>query len=324
MRPDKHTQNLNHSFAHLSELSLKANSSDHHFHIKISRNTLLAIVFSLLLHALIFFAVPQIKFDTPPSAPASAIEVSLAPLSVPRQVVEPVQELQQPAVEPVPEVKVPQPKVPQPKAAAPKIIAKKPAPDKKPRFVVPTQPEPKIKPELNKRMAKEPEVKEPPVEQQYTDMASYVKAMQAKRVDSESVAAQVNAEAAARERGPTEAQLREERVKRNLKYGTNGIFEITSLSARNATFAFRGWTNDYTSSRRQFYEVEASGGQDVRLLMIRRMIQLIREHYDGDFNWESHRLGRSVVQSARLEDNAGLEDFLMMEFFGTNYKNTQY
>jgi hypothetical protein len=53
------------------------------------------------------------------------------------------------------------------------------------------------------------------------------------------------------------------------------------------------------------------------------MIALIREHYQGDFTWESHRLGRSVTQSARLEDNAGLEDFLMMEFFGSNYRNTQ-
>jgi len=247
------------------------------------------------------------------------MEVSLAPLTMPSQVIEPVQELQQPALEPVPQVNEPKPE-----AAAPRIIAQKPAPDKKPRFVVPTPPEPKVKPELNKRTSKEPEVKELPIEQQYTDMAAYVKAMQAKRVDSESVAAQVNAEAAARERGPTEAQLRDDRVKRNLKYGTNGIFEITSLGARNATFAFRGWTNDYITSRRQFYEVEASGGQDVRLLMIRRMIALIREHYDGDFNWESHRLGRSVVQSARPEDNAGLEDFLMMEFFGSNYKSTQY
>jgi len=319
MRPDNHTQQLNHSFAHLSALSLKANSSDQHFNIRISRNTLFAIVFSLLLHALIFFAVPQIKFESPPSVPARAIEVSLAPPKMPSQVIEPVQELQQPSVAPVPQVTEPAPK-----AATPKIIAQKPQPDKKPRFVVPIPPEPKVKPELNKPAVKVPEVKELPVEQQYTDMASYVKAMQARRMDSESVAAQINAEAAARERGQTEAQLRDERVKNNLKYGTNGIFEITSLSPRNATFAFRGWTNDYSSSRRQFYEVEASGGQDVRLLMIRRMIVLIREHYDGDFNWESHRLGRSVVQSARLEDNAGLEDFLMMEFFGSNYKNTRY
>jgi hypothetical protein len=311
MRPDNHTQKLNHSFAHLSELSLKANSTDQHFNIRISRNTLLAIIFSLLLHALIFFAVPQIKFDTPPSAPASAIQVSLAPPVIPTQVIEPVQELQQPSAEAPPQVKPPP-------SVVPKVIAQKPRPDKTPSFVVPQPPEPAVKAD------KEPQAKELPVEQQYTDMASYVKAMQAKRQDSEAVAAQINAEAVARERGPSEEQLRDERIKKNLKYGTNGIFEITSLSQRNATFAFRGWTNDYTASKRHFYEVEASGGQDVRLIMIRRMIALIREHYDGDFNWESHRLGRSVKQSARPEDGAGLEDFLMMEFFGSNYKSTQY
>ncbi|HEY9269030.1 MAG TPA: hypothetical protein VIO39_06235 [Methylotenera sp.] len=274
-------------------------------------------MFSLLLHALIFFAVPQIKFDTPPSAPASAIQVSLAPPIIPTQVIAPIQEPQQPNPEPPPQVK-------SPPSAVPKVIAQKPLPDKIPSFVVPQPPEPVVKPELDKRPQKEPQVRELPVEQQYTDMASYVKAMQSKRQDSEAVAAQINAEAVARERGPSEEQLREERIKKNLKYGTNGIFEITSMSQRNATFAFRGWTNDYSASKRQFYEVEASGGQDVRLVMIRRMIALIREHYDGDFQWESHRLGRSVTQSARMEDNAGLEDFLMMEFFGSNYKTTQY
>ena len=317
MRPDHHSQSLNHSFAHLSELSLKASRNDQHFNIRINRNTLFAIIFSILLHALIFFAVPQIKFDKPPSVPARAIQVSLASPRIPTQVIEPVQAPQQPSAEPPPQVAPPSPPT-----TAPKIIARKLLADKKPSFVVPQPPEPK--PELDRHPLKEPQAKELPVEQQYTDMASYVKAMQAKRLDSEAVAAQINAEAAARERGPTEAQLREERIRKNLKYGTNGIFEITSMGQRNATFAFRGWTNDYLGSRREFYEVEASGGQDVRLIMIRRMIALIREHYDGNFNWESHRLGRSLVLSARPEDNAGLEDFLMMEFFGSNYKSTQY
>ena len=57
--------------------------------------------------------------------------------------------------------------------------------------------------------------------------------------------------------------------------------------------------------------------------MIRKMIWLIRQHYQGDFNWDSQRLARVVVQSARPEDNAGLEDFMMMEFFGGNYKHSQ-
>ena len=54
--------------------------------------------------------------------------------------------------------------------------------------------------------------------------------------------------------------------------------------------------------------------------MIRRMIALIRVHYQGDFDWESQRLGRTIVKSARPEDSAELEDFLMQEFFGRNYK----
>jgi hypothetical protein len=57
--------------------------------------------------------------------------------------------------------------------------------------------------------------------------------------------------------------------------------------------------------------------------MVKKMITLIREHYQGDFNWDSQRLGRTIVKSARLEDNAELEEFLMMEFFGTRYK-TQF
>ena len=50
--------------------------------------------------------------------------------------------------------------------------------------------------------------------------------------------------------------------------------------------------------------------------IIRRMIELIRKHFKGDFNWESHRLNRVIVLSARIDDNDGLEDFLMLEFFG--------
>ena len=54
---------------------------------------------------------------------------------------------------------------------------------------------------------------------------------------------------------------------------------------------------------------------DVELAVVRRMIELIRSHFVGDFNWESQQLHRMIVMSARLEDNAGLEDFMMREFF---------
>jgi hypothetical protein len=45
------------------------------------------------------------------------------------------------------------------------------------------------------------------------------------------------------------------------------------------------------------------------------MIAIIREHESGSFVWQSRRLGRDVNLSARMSDNAGLEDFMMNEFF---------
>ncbi|WP_036304235.1 hypothetical protein [Methylotenera sp. L2L1] len=298
--------NINHSneqnFDEFLAQALRLRSvNDKSISVNISRNTIIAIVLSLLIHACIFFFAPNVKFDEPPASPATTIEVSFAqpkakPVAapLPEPIPEPVKE--QPVVKPVKQ---------------PKVIAKAPKPLSKPEFTVP-DPTPVPKPQ-----AQEP-VLDPA---KFPDMASYMKAVQASRRGAEYDAARQNAEAIASERGPSEEQKRDERIKNNFKSGTNGIFEITSLNSRHATFAFRGWTNDFSASKRQFFEIEANGSQDVRLMMIKRMITLIREHYQGDFTWESHRLGRSVTQSARLEDNAGLEDFLMMEFFGSNYRN---
>ena len=49
--------------------------------------------------------------------------------------------------------------------------------------------------------------------------------------------------------------------------------------------------------------------------IIKRMIQLIREHYKENFNWDSRRLGRVVVLSARVKDEADLRRFMTQEFF---------
>lgn len=301
-------------FEEMAQLTLSATSRERYLSLRISRNTLIAFVFSIFIHLLLFFVVPKIEFDAPAKVSARAMEVRLAPIQPPMKAEEtPTPQL------PQPQAKAPKPiKKPKPQPSQPDIMTRQ-VPDSQSQFLLPKA-KPKL--ELESRPEKDAPSKQP-IEQQYTDMAAYVKAQQAKRVDDEAIAAKMNAEAVARERGPTEAQMRDERIKRNLKYGTNGIFEITSLGGRHATFSFRGWTDDYSNAKLQYFEVEASGGQDVRLLMIRRMIALIREHYDGDFSWESHRLRRSVVLSARMEDSAGLEDFLMKEFFGTNYR-TQY
>lgn len=100
--------------------------------------------------------------------------------------------------------------------------------------------------------------------------------------------------------------------------GVNGVFQINSMDDRNATFTFRGWKNELSYVHPETFAVEAPLGGDIRIEMIRKMIQIIRRYYSGDFNWNSYRLQRVVVLSARPEDTAGLENFMMLEFFGPN------
>ncbi len=64
------------------------------------------------------------------------------------------------------------------------------------------------------------------------------------------------------------------------------------------------------------YAIEAKPGQDIRLEIVRSQIGIIRRYYSGDFTFYSERLHRVVTLSARKEDTAGLEDFLMREYFG--------
>lgn len=268
--------------------------------LHISRNSIIAFVISLLIHAVIlFFVVPKIK--QAPEVEPPPFQVVLA-----QPEVEPLPPQPEPIAEPLPE---PPKQVPINK---PKVMTK-PA-DKKPNptdFTVPdVLATPRPAPD---NLPTKPDDK--PV-----DMLAYVNKKRAERDAAEADAARINAEAVAKERGPSDDEKRDAKIKSNFQNGTNGIFEITSLGGQNATFTFLGWMSDYSASHRQYFEVEASRGQDVRRVMIRRMISLIREHYQGDFNWESHRMARTVVLSARQEDSAGLEDFLMLEFFGQNYK----
>jgi hypothetical protein len=278
---------------------------DRQIRINISRNTLIAILFSLLVHSLILFVIlPHIDFDNAAAPQPTALEISLAPPTRPKVEIPALPE-KEPAKPDSKIIKSP-----------PKVMLQKPSKNTKPAdFSVP---------EIiasNQSTLEPPPPKETKLNDVPIDMASYVKAQQAKRNALEADAARQNAEAVAREVGPSQEQIRDERIKNNFKNGTNGIFEITSLGGRHAAFSFKGWTNDYSNARRESFEVEASTGQDVRLVMIRKMISLIRRHYDGDFNWESERLHREIVKSARLEDSAELEEFMMMEFFGANYKN---
>lgn len=86
---------------------------------------------------------------------------------------------------------------------------------------------------------------------------------------------------------------------------TNEKFEIVSMDSNSAKLIFNNQT----------YEVNAGANVDIKHAVVKQIITIIRSHYSGDFTWESQRLGLSVIMSAKLEDNASLEDFMMVEFF---------
>ncbi len=150
------------------------------------------------------------------------------------------------------------------------------------------------------------------------DMMAMINAARNKRRAQEDAAANENEAAARSARGPTPQQIAEMNVQHSMQRaagGTNGVFQILNMSTRVGTFSFRGWKPNANNSWKQVIEVDAGLGGNLQLAMVKRMIDIIRSHYQGDFNWESQRLRRVVKLSARPEDSAGLEAFMMEEFF---------
>ena len=142
----------------------------------------------------------------------------------------------------------------------------------------------------------------------------------AKREQRAAAEAATRADGRASGRDPSSDDIAMANINRNLRSlsqreGTSGVFQILNKGHRAAQFSFNGWTGDRSNSRRDVIDVDAGLNGNIEVAIIRRMIELIRTHYQGDFNWDSQRLGRVVVLSARVEDSAGLEEFMMREFF---------
>jgi hypothetical protein len=93
-----------------------------------------------------------------------------------------------------------------------------------------------------------------------------------------------------------------------------GVFQIMRLGYDEAEFMFFGWNKNIARNAAQMISVRKGNNPDIRIAVVRRMIEIIRAEEKGDFFWDSTRLGRNVSLSARMEDNAGLEEFMMREF----------
>lgn len=273
-------------------------------YIRIPRNMLLAAIVSLLVHVLLlFFLYRQHLFDQEVSIP-----LPQGPLVVNLQRPAPphVETPAQPVLpEPLP------PETPKPKRRPPTPVSK-PRVQPQPQRLTPptiTAKEPSKASPLPTEAAPAPAPSPPPKPaaldpSQFPDMAAYVRAMREQRHAV----------------GDSDGDTGQDEIKKaNLKHpsGTNGVFQILSMDAHSARLSFLGWKGEFSYSRRETYEVDAKIGEDIHRAIVRKMIEIIRRYYDGDFNWESPRLGRVVVLSARLQDNDGLEDFLMQEFFVT-------
>ncbi len=82
-----------------------------------------------------------------------------------------------------------------------------------------------------------------------------------------------------------------------------------------AEFMFHGWHADARRNMDQLVEVRLGGNSNIELAVVRKMIEIIRSHVQGDFTWRSHRMNRVVTLSARQQDTAALEEFMLREFF---------
>ena len=278
-------------------------SSNVYIQLRLPRNVTIASLVSVLVHILILFLLSYFDLLKPHSQTAEQSQPLDVELQLPQENAQPIK----------------QPPLPPRLAQAPKIKPKitKPSPTPKETIPLPATPPPIASTQLPAPQAAPLPVKPAPQStEQFSDLASYQAAQKERRRLAGDPSA-LNEEAAARNRGPTEDEIRMANLNRNVQPpGTNGIFNILSMDNRSVTFDFRGWKNELSYAHREVYQVEADRNTDVQHAMVRKMIEIIRRYYNGDFNWQSQRLRQVVVLSARPQDNDFLEEFLLKEFFG--------
>lgn len=268
---------------------------------------------SLLLHGLVLWQVlPKIDLRktgdplTRETQPLSlrivpAPQVRIEPPSTPQREATP----QPPPVvrAPVPPRPIPRPVRPPPTPPPPVIAAPVPAPP----VVVPETPPPP-----------QPQVAQPapPAPPVTGDLASYIAERRRARGESTEAPPKVDSEDARRERAIA-ANLAS---MQSSTFGTNpaqsgGTFQIRRMEFEDAQLTFFGWNRDISRRTFQVLDVRRGSHPNINVAIVRRIIEIIRDHESGDFRWESKRLGRELTLSARAADNAELESFMMQEFF---------
>lgn len=269
--------------------------------LRLSRNTVVAICLSIIVHLIFMLAFnPKLlTLEKPADSQPVPINVVLNPAAdkkpaapefvppppPPPVAVKPIRKLE-PARQ-KPEVRTAEPKAP------PVMAATQPSPLPSP---TPTPPA---------------SLREPAPA---TDMMSYVNAARERRLANEGYTARDYSELIAQQqRRPTEDEIREANIKRNLQQSTNGFFQVIRKGSRSAQFYFYVRQGDFSNPRKELIGVEAGYDGDIDRAIAKKLIELIRQNYPDDFTYESMVLGHTVRLSARQNDLPGLEDFFVKE-----------
>ncbi len=263
-----------------------------YLYIRIRYRTIIGVGLSLLVHALLMLGMLNNKIDIeggPVLEEQSPITLLLPPAPTPR----------------------PQPKAAVPTPPTPPKAQPRPAPKPAPRVVRPAPPRETVAAVTPAPPTAVREPEPPPA----ADMSSMIEAARERRRATADAAAPPVAAA------PSDNSVAMANIQHSMKSqsrrkdGTSGVFQVLNKGVRTAQLTFHGWTPESNREISQSFNIDAGLQGDVDRAVVRKMIELIRQHYPGDFNWDSRRLGRVVVLSARLGDNTALESFLLREFF---------
>jgi hypothetical protein len=177
----------------------------------------------------------------------------------------------------------------------------------------PVEEKPQPVKEPPKEVVKE-EAKAPPQE---VDMQAYIEARRKQRGARDPVPSEQTEESAA-SRGTRNALANIAAI--NGRGGqdpndTGGVFSVTNKTFSSADVKFRGWNQNFKRRWLTAVTVQRGSNPDIETAIVKKMIELIRKEKTGDFEWDSHRLGKVVTMSARPQDEQELQAFLFKEMF---------
>lgn len=206
-----------------------------------------------------------------------------------------------------------QPKLPKQQPKKTEVAKAKPPPPQRQKTATITPPA--AKPKLETYVPPVVAPMQPPPEQDVSEMIAKARARRAAANPTPAEpAAETDAERGLRiaKANIAGAQGRSNGADRD---DTGGVFTILSQTSHSADVRFKGWNANFKRNWSQQVHVEQGAEMDIETAIVKQMIVVIRKEKTGDFQWDSHRLGRVVNMSARKEDEAELTAFLMKEMF---------